>query len=200
MRKLIFVLMMLPLLAFGQKRMSVMVVPDDATPFGEVLQAGQIIVNAQTGGLYVAGQTLLSTATMASVGVNPLVVGTATTISGVDTSGLRLLRDQMFSLSSADIDPAIGIGMSDLGNAIVIESTVGGAITATPSIGVAPFNGKTIMLIGGLTANITFVDEANLAGSTLQLGLDTDFIMNTGDVLVLIYYDGYWYEVSRSKN
>ena len=180
--------------------MSVMVMPDDATPFGDVIQAGQIIINAQTLELSIAPTKLLSTDNLSSA--IPLAVYSAVTIQGVDTADIRLQRDQMFYTSPVFVNDTFGISMADFGsnNAIAVTQLGGDTVFATPSIDAAPFNGKVIILVGDAGSSLVLQDEDNLFGSTLQLANNTNMTMFPGNTLVLIYYDGYWYEISRSEN
>ncbi len=82
----------------------------------------------------------------------------------------------------------------------VITSS-GGAITmnTTPAISTTPYADGTMYMIQSATATVTFQDDGTLSGSLLELG-STTRALGVGDILILVYRSGKWWEAGFFNN
>lgn len=89
----------------------------------------------------------------------------------------------------------------DFPGSYAVVTSSGGAIllTATPTISTATARTGDIFIIHSTTATITVQDDGTLAGSALELGASTR-ALGVGDILVLIYRAGKWWELFLGNN
>lgn len=77
---------------------------------------------------------------------------------------------------------------------IVNESAID--ISANPQIAAGLFDGQLMTLVGQSDTNTLTLED----GNGLQLAGGSSFVMGAGDIIVLIYIDSLWREISRSNN
>lgn len=82
----------------------------------------------------------------------------------------------------------------------VLNST-GGAILmqTTPAISTSTYSDGTMYILQSATATVTFQDNGTLSGSLLELG-STTRALGVGDILVLVYRAGKWWEMGFYNN
>lgn len=219
MKKLIIILFLLPLLAFGQKRYSVLTMPDDITPFGEVVQRGVIVFDVGNGNLWYATSKILATESIGSttrlnqfdsttyayystVSVNS---DTSQTVQGWDTAGITNNRNKFYENTGdvTEIDTTVSIDpTANILNVIALPPCTSGYISAEPEIAFGSYIGQTIMLVGHSAGgtSIRLRDASVHANSGLTLEADSDMTLDPRDIIMLILDGTLWCEITRSNN
>ena len=98
--------------------------------------------------------------------------------------------NKRYSLNRTTIDKTFSVIRSTSG-----ESATTGAITlvATPTISTQTATNGDLAIFHCRTSSITFQDNSTLSGSALRLGATTR-ALGLGDILAMLFHDGYWYE------
>lgn len=81
----------------------------------------------------------------------------------------------------------------------VVTATGAISVNSTPTISTDTANVGDIYIIQSARDTITFTDNGTLSGSALELG-DTTRAMGVGDILMLIFRGGKWWELGYCNN
>lgn len=119
-----------------------------------------------------------------------------------DSSSGTISMGRSVSTGQAQLIDSVGETVSSAKDVVLLTADANYTLTATPTISAGLNNQVVVFLNTDTTETLTFQDESNLAGSTLQLSGGVDFTLGPGDTLTMVFSSttGDWHEISRSDN
>lgn len=127
------------------------------------------------------------------------------TYSGANTLIKTSLKNVRFAVGNSGTALALSTSTSltttNLPNTYNLVTSSGGALTvgSTPTIATTTATTGDIFIIQSTTATVTFSDNGTVSGTLLELG-STTRALGVGDILVLIYQGGSWWEMGFYNN
>ncbi len=115
---------------------------------------------------------------------------------------LRIPQFLLYEIGSTlALSSATSLNQDNLPRTMNVITSTGGplVLSAVPTISTTPYTNGTIYVVQSATNTVTFQDNDTLAGSLLELG-STTRALGVGDILVLIYRAGKWWEFGFYNN